>query len=285
LAAEEAAIKVGEHVFGVIDWHVKLAGTPFEFPGLFMPFGFRPMTATEFSDRLASEYPHLGTPGWTELVHVDTVVWSWAIMAVLLLLGYLASRTLSRVPQGGQTVTETVVSFAQNLVRSFIGHSVAPYLWYIGSVFLFILAANWLGILPWKLLGAGPLHDMHIPHYEAPTGDINTTAAFALLTFLAFYIFGFAHKGVGYLKHYFSPQWWLFPFLVIEDVAKPLSLALRLFSNVTAGHVIIGVLLLLAPWFIPMPLMGLEIFVGAVQAFIFAALSASYIGAAISHDH
>ncbi len=272
MAAEEAAIKVGEHIFGVVDWSRG---------GVSLPGGFHPMTATEFAEL----YPQVATLKWFEIVHVDTMVWTWAIMALLLLGGFMASRTLSRVPQGGQTVVESVVGFAKNLVQSFIGHDVTPYLWYIGSVFLFILASNWLGILPWKVLSAGPLHAMHIPHYEAPTGDINTTAAFALLTFLAFYIFGFAHKGIGYLKHYFSPQWWLFPFLIIEDVAKPLSLALRLFSNITAGHVIIAVLLLLAPWFIPMPLMGLEIFVGAVQAFIFAALSASYIGAAISHDH
>ena len=272
MAAEEGGIKVGEHIFGVIDWRQGI---------LFLPDGFKPHTAGEF----AEIYPQAASLNWFELVHVDTVMWTWIIMGALLLVGILASRTLSRVPDGGQTVTETIVGFAQNLVKSFIGPSVAPYLWYIGSVFLFILTANWLGILPWKILHFGPLHDLNLPHYEAPTGDINTTAAFALLTFVAFYIFGFAHKGIAYLKHYFQPQWWLFPFLVIEDVAKPLSLALRLFSNVTAGHVIIGVLLLLAPWFVPMPLMGLEIFVGAVQAFIFAALSASYIGAAISHDH
>lgn len=272
MAAEGPAIKVGEHIFGVIDWTQGV---------LFFPAGTRPMTAGEFGEA----YPQAAGLQWYELIHADTVLWSWVIMAALLVVGGLATRTLSRVPTGGQTVTETMVNFSQNLVKSFIGPKVAPYLWYIGSVFLFILAANWLSILPWKVLHSGPLHDLHLPHYEAPTGDINTTAAFALLTFVAFYIFGFAHKGIGYLKHYFSPQWWLFPFLVIEDIAKPLSLALRLFSNVTAGHVIIAVLLLLAPWFIPMPLMGLEIFVGAVQAFIFAALSASYIGAAISHDH
>ncbi len=272
MAAEEAAIKVGEHIFGVVDW---------AHGGLSFPAGFRPMTSGEFGE----VYPEAASLQWHQIVHADTIMWTWVIMALLLIVGALAARGMSRVPNGGQSVTETLVGFAQNLVKNFIGPSVAPYLWYIGSVFLFILAANWLGILPWKVLGAGPLHDLHIIHYEAPTGDINTTAAFALLTFVAFYYFGFAHKGIGYLKHYFSPQWWLFPFLVIEDVAKPLSLALRLFSNVTAGHVIIAVLLLLAPWFIPMPLMGLEIFVGAVQAFIFAALSASYIGAAISHDH
>lgn len=268
MAAEEAGVKVGEHIYGVLT-----QGVPF------LPGGFNPMTSAEFNDLMAAKFPGIIPTMW-QTVHVDTVLYSWIIMALLLGFGFVASRGLSRVPSGGQTLAESLVDFSQNTVKNFIGPEVAPYLWYIGSLFMFILTANWLGVLPWSFL-----HSLHLPAYHAPTGDINTTAGLALLSFSTFYFFGFAHKGIGYFKHFVTPQWWLLPFLIIEDLSRPLSLALRLFANVTAGHVIIAVLLFLVPMFVPLPLMGLEIFVGAIQAFIFAALSASYIGAAISHEH
>ena len=262
--AAGAGVKVGEHVYGVLSH------------GFTLPDGFTGQTFDEFSTR----HPHLAQLSVWHIVDADTLVYTWIIMALLLVLGYVASRGLSRVPSGGQTVAEMVVEFAQGIVRSFIGPEVVPYLWFIGALFVFILAANWLGVLPWESLAA-----LHLPVYEPPTADINTTAGFALLSFFTYFIFGFAQKGLGYFKHYVTPKWFMLPFLIVEDLSRPLSLALRLFANITSGHVIIAVLLLLLPFFVPAPLMGFEIFVGAIQAFIFAALSATYIGAAVSSEH
>ncbi|MBU6427471.1 MAG: F0F1 ATP synthase subunit A [Cyanobacteria bacterium REEB65] len=264
MAAQDAGVKVGEHVFGILQ------------NGFSLPDGFTAQTLDEFGDR----HPMLAHLHPWQIVHVDTVVYTWLVMALLLGVGFLASRGLSRVPSGGQTVSEMVVEFAQGIVRSFIGPEVVPYLWFIGSLFVFILIANWLGTLPWQAIGA-----LGWPRYEPPTSDINTTAGFALLSFLTYFAFGFAHKGLGYFKHYVTPKWFMLPFLIVEDISRPLSLALRLFANITSGHVIITVLLLLLPFFVPAPLMGFEIFVGAIQAFIFAALSATYIGAAVSSEH
>lgn len=264
MAAQDAGVKVGEHVFGILQG------------GFSMPDGFRAQTFDDFT----ANHPGLAHLAPWQIVHVDTVVYTWVVMAILLVAGFVASRGLSRVPSGGQTVAEMVVEFAQGIVKSFIGPEVVPYLWFIGALFVFILGANWLGVLPWQGLA-----QLHLPMYEPPTADINTTAGFALISFFTYFVFGFAHKGLSYFKHYVTPKWFMLPFLIVEDVSRPLSLALRLFANITSGHVIIAVLLLLLPFFVPAPLMGFEIFVGAIQAFIFAALSATYIGAAISSEH
>ncbi|MBI6545906.1 MAG: F0F1 ATP synthase subunit A [Cyanobacteria bacterium NC_groundwater_1444_Ag_S-0.65um_54_12] len=279
MAAEDAGVKVGEHIYAYWQngWHLFAGNTG---AGEVEAQIAAPWWTLHRSPAEMADFAQQQQLAWYQIVHLDTVLYSWLIMALLLVVGALCARGLTRMPGSGQTVVEAIVEFAQNTVRSFIGPEVAPYLWYIGSLFLFILTANWLGVLPWRLFAS-----WRLPVYEAPTGDINTTAAFAILSFLSFYFFGFVHKGLGYLKHFVTPQWWLFPFLVIEDLSRPLSLSLRLFANVTAGHVVIAVLLLLVPVLLPLPLMGLEIFVGAIQAFIFAALSSAYIGAAISHDH
>ncbi|MEB3299440.1 MAG: F0F1 ATP synthase subunit A [Candidatus Sericytochromatia bacterium] len=264
-------MKVGEHIYLVLRDGVDR-----------LPNGFAPQTFGEFAEWQASKGVDLK---WFEVVHLDTVLYSWAVMLLLLFAGQALARSLRTAPDARQTVVEELVGFARGIVRNFIGQDVGPYLWYIGSIFMFILTSNWLGILPWKFLHFGPLESLHLPHYEAPTGDYNTTVGLALLSFVAYFAFGIAAKGLGYFKHYVTPKAWLMPFVIIEDISRPLSLSLRLFGNVTAGHVVIAVLLMLAPWLVPLPLMGLELFLGSVQAFIFAALSASYIGAAVAEHH
>jgi len=271
LAAEEAGVKVGEHIYLIVK------------DGFTLPFGFEPRTFGEF-EQWKLQHGLQDLSPWSQL-HLDTVIWSWAVMVILIMAGALLAGSLRMKPDGRQTVVEELVSFARGIVHNFIGHDIGPYMWYVGSLFMFILLANWLSILPWKFLHFGPLADLHLPHYEPPTGDFNTTVGLALLSFVAYFAFGIAVKGFSYFKHYVTPKPWLMPFILIEDLSRPLSLSLRLFGNVTAGHVVISVLLMLAPWFVPLPLMGLELFLGSIQAFIFAALSASYIGAAVAEHH
>ena len=141
---------------------------------------------------------------------------------------------------------------------------------------MFIFGCNWAGaIVPWKLL--------ILPEGElaAPTNDINTTVALSLLTSLAYFYAGFSKKGIGYFKRYIQPTPILLPINILEDFTKPLSLSFRLFGNVLADELTISVLVLLVPLIIPLPIMGLGIFAGSVQALIFSTLAGAYIHEAL----
>ncbi|MEB3285708.1 MAG: F0F1 ATP synthase subunit A [Candidatus Sericytochromatia bacterium] len=237
-------------------------------------------------------------PGWG-VFHVDTVLYGGIVMLALLLVFGTLGRAVSAIPdeQSGYvgTVLEEVVGFCQGLIRDYISPSVTPYLWFLGSVFLFILTSNWLALLPWKawemLAGEKLAHAMGLPHalaYHAPTADLNTTLALALISLVMYWYFGIASNGLtGFLSHHwFDKPIGLFPLRMLEDVTRPMSLALRLFANMTAGHVLGLVLLALTYFVIPVIVLPLELFVGAIQAFVFTVLSAAYIGtAAAQHSH
>jgi F-type H+-transporting ATPase subunit a len=151
-----------------------------------------------------------------------------------------------------------------------------PWVPYISTLFLFIFGCNWAGaIIPWKLV--------LLPEGElaAPTNDINTTVALALLTSFMYFYAGLTKKGLGYFKRYIQPTPILLPINILEDFTKPLSLSFRLFGNVLADELTISVLVLLVPLIIPLPIMALGIFAGSVQALIFSTLAAAYIGEAL----
>lgn len=232
------------------------------------------------------------------LVHVDTVVYSAIVMVLCLIvfgaLGQLVTMRPMTTKIKRATTIEWLVGFIQKMLDDFVGHGSGKYLWYIGSLFIFILSCNWLALLPWRaweLAGWGDsLSTMfHTPIplvYDAPTADINTTAGLAILSLLMYWIAGIGKNGiVGFLgHHWFAKPWPLFPLRMIEDITRPLSLALRLFSNILAGHVV-GIVLLGMAYIGAAALLPMEMLVGAIQAFIFATLSASYIGAAVQEHH
>jgi F-type H+-transporting ATPase subunit a len=141
---------------------------------------------------------------------------------------------------------------------------------------LFIFGCNWAGaLIPWKVLS--------LPEGElaAPTNDINTTVALALLVSLTYFYAGISKKGLGYFGRYLQPTPILLPINILEDFTKPLSLSFRLFGNTLADELTISVITLLVPLFIPLPIMGLGIFASSVQALIFSTLAAAYIAEAI----
>jgi F-type H+-transporting ATPase subunit a len=154
-----------------------------------------------------------------------------------------------------------------------------PWVPFVGTLFLFIFVSNWTGAL-------APLRLVKLPEGEltAPTSDINTTVALALLTSLAYFYAGFSKKGLAYFGNYVQPVAFMLPFKIIEDFTKPLSLSFRLFGNILADELVVGVLVLLVPLFVPLPVMALGLFTSAIQALIFATLAAAYIGEAME-DH
>jgi F-type H+-transporting ATPase subunit a len=214
-------------------------------------------------------YWHLGNLK----VHGQVFLTSWFVIGILVIASLAATRNIQRIPSGIQNFMEYALEFIRDLAKSQLGEKdYRPWVPFIGTLFLFIFVSNWSGaLLPWKLI--------KIPEGElaAPTNDINTTVAFALLTSLAYFYAGFRKRGLGYFKKYVEPTPILLPIAILEDFTKPLSLSFRLFGNILADELVVAVLVLLIPLFIPLPVMALGLFTSAIQALVFATLAAAYI--------
>jgi F-type H+-transporting ATPase subunit a len=210
-------------------------------------------------------------------IHGQVFLTSWFVIGLLVIAAIAATRNVQRIPRGIQNLMEYALEYIRNLTKDQIGEKeYRPWVPFIGTLFLFIFLSNWSGaLLPWKLI--------HLPSGElaAPTNDINTTVALALLTSLAYFYAGFRKRGLGYFAKYIEPTPILLPINILEDFTKPLSLSFRLFGNILADELVVGVLVLLVPFIIPIPVMLLGLFTSAIQALVFATLAAVYIGEAI----
>ncbi|AFY66833.1 F0F1 ATP synthase subunit A [Geitlerinema sp. PCC 7407] len=215
-------------------------------------------------------------------VHGQVIMTSWFVIAVLVIASLAASRNLQRIPSGFQNFMEYALEFIRDLAKNQIGEKeYRPWVPFVGTLFLFIFVANWSGaLIPWKLV------ELPASELAAPTNDINTTVALALLTSLAYFYAGISKRGIGYFAKYVQPTPILLPINVLEDFTKPLSLSFRLFGNILADELVVAVLVLLVPLFVPLPVMALGLFTSAIQALIFATLAAAYIGEAMEgHGH
>ena len=213
-------------------------------------------------------------------LHGQVLITTWVVVAILLALSLAGNSNLKPTPDGFQNFTEYITEYIRDLSKTQIGEE--EYLkWvpFIGTLFLFIFVSNWSGaLLPWGII--------EIPNGElaAPTNDINTTVALALLTSISYFYAGISKKGLGYFKRYISPAAFLLPINILEDFTKPVSLSFRLFGNILADELVVGVLVSLVPLIIPIPIMLLGVFTSAVQALVFATLAGAYIGEALE-DH
>lgn len=210
-------------------------------------------------------------------IHGQVFLTSWFVIAILVIASLAATKNVQKIPSGIQNFMEYALEFIRDIAKNQIGEKeYRPWVPFIGTLFLFIFVSNWSGaLIPWKLikLPAGEL--------AAPTNDINTTVALALLTSLAYFYSGFSKKGLGYFKKYIEPTPILLPIAILEDFTKPLSLSFRLFGNILADELVVGVLVLLVPLFVPLPVMALGLFTSAIQALVFATLAGAYIHEAL----
>lgn len=210
-------------------------------------------------------------------VHGQVLINSWIVIGILIAMAVLTTRDLKAVPEGGQNFIEYVLEFIRDLTKTQIGEAeYRNWVPFVGTMFLFIFVSNWSGaLIPWRII--------ELPNGElgAPTNDINTTAGLALLTSLAYFYGGLNKRGLGYFSKYIQPTPILLPINILEDFTKPLSLSFRLFGNILADELVVGVLISLVPLVIPIPLMFLGLFTSGIQALIFATLSAAYIGEAM----
>jgi F-type H+-transporting ATPase subunit a len=143
----------------------------------------------------------------------------------------------------------------------------SPYRTLIGTIFLYVLIANWSSLLP---------------GVEPPTAHLETDAALACIVFGATIVLGLRSRGLlGYLKTFAEPTWVMIPLNIVEQITRTFSLIVRLFGNVMSGVFVVGIILTLAGILVPIPLMALDLLTGAVQAYIFAVLATVFIGAAV----
>lgn len=236
----------------------------------------------------------------------DHVTYTWLVMILLTALAFAASRHVALVPRGLQNVLEVVLEQFQGMIDDVIGPAGRRYLPLIATLGLFILTGNLISLVP----GLG-----------GPTANLNTTAACALIVFVAYHFIGIRSQGLlTYLNHFSGPMPWslgmapikllMIPIEVISHLARPLSLSLRLFGNMTGGHILLGIIFFLMGldgllgWalsggagavlvgglgslimvvFTVGFLFPLKILVSFLQAFIFVMLTMLYIAGATEH--
>ncbi|MDJ0713607.1 MAG: F0F1 ATP synthase subunit A [Prochloraceae cyanobacterium] len=194
-----------------------------------------------------------------------TIVFTWVVMAILVLGSWLVTRNLSVKPKLSrwQNALEIIVETINNQIRDASGREPTQFLPFIGTLFLFICLSNILTI---------------VPGYQPPTGSLSTTAALALCVFVAVPWFGIRDRGlIGYLKQYLQPTPFMLPFNIIGEISRIISLAIRLFGNIMSGSLLVAILLSLVPLFFPVVMQAFGIVVGVIQAYVFTILSMVYI--------
>lgn len=199
-------------------------------------------------------------------VNWDTIFTTWLSALIVFLIVFAATRGRAMVPSGAQNVVEMVFEFLFGQFRANVGKNYRKVSTVLLTLFMLILTANQIGLLPTEHLTA------------SPTNDLNTTLGFAIASSLLIHFYYIKNKGFGHwIKHFFQP---IAPFVflnLIEEISKPITLAMRLFGNILAGEILLEVLNNLAPWLVPIVWIAFSLFVGVIQAYIFTTLVSVYM--------
>ncbi len=211
------------------------------------------------------------------VINMQTMYMTWLSMAIVFVLFMLAAKNVQMVPSGIQNVMEFFIDFLSNLMKDQLGEDgakkMAPF---VITLFMFILIGNELGLSPQVFM---PIHF----EWTSPTNDINTCFALSVTVALGVYVVGVARKGMGHFKHFISPSPAFLPLHLLDEVTKPLTMALRLFGNIMAGEILLGVLYQLSPWIIPEFWVMFSLFIGFLQAFIFTMLTLTSYATVFAH--
>jgi F-type H+-transporting ATPase subunit a len=205
---------------------------------------------------------------WGPITLNATIVFTWGVMAIMAGGAWFLTRKLTSGthPSRWQNLLEVVIDTMRNQIREISRQDPGDYLYFAGTLFLFILACNLLSV---------------VPGYLAPTASLSTTAALAICVFVAVPLYGIMRRGIrGYFIQYVRPTVFMLPFNVIGELSRTLALAVRLFGNIMSGMKIGAILLALAPLFFPIVMHALGLLTGAIQAYIFAVLAMVYIASA-----
>jgi len=207
---------------------------------------------------------------------------TYAVLASVILIttALVIRRSLRMVPTGVQNVMESVVETFLKLTEENMGHHWGRTLFpLIGTLFMFILICNFMGL---------------IPGFASPTSNINTNAAMAIPVFLATHYYGIKVHGIKYINHFLGPIRSIFAlplmllmFIIefIGHLVRPITLSVRLFGNMLAKHILLGVLAMLTPWIIPTLILALGTLIGLIQALVFVLLTTLYLAGAVEEGH
>ena len=201
-------------------------------------------------------------------VNTATLYNTWLIMVFLVILSFLATRRLQRIPNPLQRIMEVYVWAVDRLVKETLETNTRGYFPLVATMFLFLLLCNWIGIIP-------GLHE--------PTKDLNTPLSLAIMGFFLTHTAAIREKGFfAYLKEYAQPFFILFPLNVVGEFAKVVSLSFRLFGNIFGGAIIIAVVSPMVYHLVLPPFLSVffGLFVGLIQAFVFTMLTITYIAVA-----
>jgi len=210
--------------------------------------------------------------------HVSNAIIVSLILLIVVIIGY---RQLKRsedeaIPEPRVTFrnfVEMLVEGISGIIMDTMGPRGREFILIVGTLAIFILFNNLSGL---------------VPGFLPATDNVNTTFACSLTVFVMTQYYGFREHGIKYLKHFVGPFWWLAPLMVpielIGQLARPLSLGLRLFGNITGDHLVTAIFFGLVPLLVPLPVMFLGLFVAFVQTFVFILLSMAYFSGAIAHE-
>lgn len=212
--------------------------------------------------------------------NMDTLITMWLSMLLLIILAFVSTRNLQMVPGKLQLFGENIVKYFNNIAKSSMGNDEAQkHIAIILTLFMFILTANLVGQLPWKLihLSSGEL--------ASPNNDINMTAAMAIVVSIYYIFYGVKRNGFKFFFKGFSIEGIIITLVdTLELFVRPFSLALRLFANIFAGEVLVATVVSLVAVVVPLPFMLFELFVALIQALVFTLLSTTYISLAIKEE-
>lgn len=209
----------------------------------------------------AHQYPH--------------VIYSWLVMALLIIFGFLAAKSVTMIPSKLQNLFEVLISGIEEFMVDVTGEEGRWLLPIAATIFIYIFIGNLIGL---------------VPGFFPPTASLNTTLSCALVVVIFTHVIGIRYHGANYYKHFIGPVWWMIPIIlpieIIGHMARILSLSFRLFGNMMGHELVLGILFFLAgAFFAPLPIMALGIFVALVQAFVFFLLSIMYFSGAMEHAH
>ncbi|SDN43198.1 ATP synthase F0 subcomplex A subunit [Desulfonauticus submarinus] len=204
----------------------------------------------------------------------NNVLYSWAVMGLLIFFGWLATKNISMVPRGVQNFFEFLIGSLEDFVVTNMGEDGRKVFPVLATLFIYIFCCNVSGL---------------IPGGDSPTANINTNASMAVFVFLYYNYWGIRRHGIKYIKHFMGPYWWLapimFPIEIVSHLARPLSLTLRLFGNIMGEDIVLALLFILAPVVSTLPMYFLFLLADFIQAFVFFMLSMLYLKGAFEEAH
>jgi F-type H+-transporting ATPase subunit a len=195
---------------------------------------------------------------------------TWLVIACIILFVWLGVHNLSWIPKGWQNVLEILVEFIETAVKENMGLKGIKYTYFFGSLFLFILISNMLGL---------------VPGLASPTRDVSITATLAIMVVIWMQYIGIRENGlVNHLKHFISPNPVFLPIHLMDLFTRPLTLALRLFGNIFAGEILIEKLTETFHLIVPSAWLLMSVLIGGIQAYIFTVLSLAYTGLSMEEE-